>query len=64
MKRLVLLVLLAACVTSAYAQATSATALAITPGTTCVEKYSQTGITYCPIYFNLDQLQQYSTTGY
>ena len=44
MKRLVLLVILAACVTSAYAQATSATALAITPG-----NYLLNGVGYTPI---------------
>jgi hypothetical protein len=31
---------------------------------TCTEKYNHTGITYQPIYFNLDDLQKYSTTGY
>jgi hypothetical protein len=31
---------------------------------TCTEKYNHTGITYQPIYFNLDDLQKYSTTGF
>jgi hypothetical protein len=42
---------------------TQARALAFGQGG-CTEKYNQTGITFQPMYFNLDELQLFSTVGY